>query len=150
MRAAASRPLEFPVSMYVGSITITGRVAPSSMWSQITREGVEASAEQRMSGRGFGSGRRREFVQNVLAAFRSDMDRIGELAEANDEITLIDVRAFPTVGAAGAQSDGHALPVARIPLASIDMWWIAEGSDIEGSGGGGGIGLFAGVQVPLD
>jgi hypothetical protein len=149
MRAAATRPLDFPISMYVGSITITGRVAPSGAWAQVTQRAVEDIANQQMSGRGFGSGRRREYAQKVLAGFRSDMDRIGEMTNAADEITLIDVRAYPAVGAAGTKSDGHTLPVARIPLASIDMWWIAEGTGIEGSGGSG-IGLIAGVQVPLD
>jgi hypothetical protein len=149
MRAAATRPLDFPVSMYVGSITITGRVAPNGMWASITQRAVEDNADQAMSGRGFGSGRRREFAQKLLAGFRSDMQRIGEMTDAAEELTLIDVRVFPSVGAAGTKSDGHTLPVARVPLASIDMWWIAEGDAIEGRGGGG-IGLIAGVQVPLD
>ena len=51
-----------------------------------------------------------------------------------DEVTLADVKIFPAVGKEGTKSAGHTLPVARIPLASIDAWWIVGGQVIKGQG----------------
>lgn len=149
MQAARSRPLDFPVSMYVGSLAVTGRIAPASLWRQVTERAVEGDAERRMGARKLGSTRRREHITHVLAGFRSDLDRIGDMGKVVDEVTLIDVRAFPIVGTAGTRSGGLALPIARVPLASVDMWWVAEGEDIGGSDGPG-FGIGIGVAVPLD
>lgn len=146
MVAARDQPLSFPISMYVGQALISGRVAPRAAWAPRTEEGARASVERRKGALVF-SKSKKQALDDGLTALQADLRRVDSSAPASpDELTLIDVTVLPAVGASGTKSGGFTLPVARIPLLAVSMWWIAEGEEIQG---GGGTGFGFGVAIPF-
>jgi hypothetical protein len=143
MQAADSEPLSFHVSMYCGQMIVSGRVAPSGWWYDVAKSGYRAELERAMNleiARSMRKVRnqdeRQALVDEQHAAFTAQLDRAESLSDSDtDEVTLVDVSVFPAVGTQGTNSAGQTLPIARIPLGAIDLWWIVSGDAIRGSGG---------------
>jgi len=135
MKAAEHEPLGFHVTMYCGQLIVTGRVAPSAWWYEVTKRGYweELGVALRKVRK---EDEKRAQMETLYAPIAADLSRAQPSeGEAGDEVTLVDVSIFPAVSTQGTQSGGHTLPVARVPLASIDVWWIVSGDSIRGSGG---------------
>jgi hypothetical protein len=132
---AADESLALNISMYCGSLVISGRIIPPSEFYELTYHGL------------------RKEVQDSLRSVRDDEERLikfddlikpieHSLSHARhaekdvpvDEVTLAEVKIFPAIRKEGAKSGGHTLPVARIPFTSIDAWWIVGGRVIKGRG----------------
>lgn len=134
MKAAELEPLTFHVTMYCGQMIVTGRVAPPSWWYDVTKKGywAELGVATRKVRK---EDERRAQMEELYAPVADALIRAEPFDGAADEVTLVDVSVFPAVSTQGTQSGGHTLPVARVPLHSIDVWWIVSGDSIRGSAG---------------
>lgn len=143
MKAAEDEPLSFPIFISAGDVIILGQVASASAFYASTKSAAARNADSRASG-GWGSraNQRREEANTTLDQFSQVMDWVKGVEEADaDEVTLINASVISRDGS------GVRLAALRVPLASVDAWWIASGSEIKSSAGG----FFAvGVTVPID
>ena len=139
-------PLPFRVAMCTGGTLVSGHIAPWWLMHDVTVSATKAQVEtafKRVKDDKQRASQVNEYVSPVEDAFAQT--RTPE-QQGQDEVTLYDAAMYPAVGASGSQSGGVNLPVVRIPIASIDAWWVMEGRPISGSGG---FGLGVGVILPL-
>lgn len=136
MQAAQTEALDFHISFYSGEMIIAGRVAPQHWWYDVTKNAHRAvveSANRKVRderARAEAVNEQTEYVNELLTWVQSVEDE-----EAFDEVTLVDVTVLPAVTTGGTRPGGHRLPVARVPLKSINTWWIIDGDEIKGSAG---------------
>jgi hypothetical protein len=129
MAAAQGQPLDFRVKLYCGQMMVTGRVAPSDWWYQVTQAGRKAElVAESGKRRGLSAKRDPADVDREAAQFESALTvaRGAEPADV-DELTLVDARIYPADFNESTKSGGQTLPIARLPLTSIDLWWIVDG-----------------------
>jgi hypothetical protein len=142
----SQQPLTFRVAICAGGTVASGVIAPWWYMHDITVSAARSQAQAAF-----------KRVKDEKQRIAQVEGAVGPLEEAflaarkveergQDEVTLYDVAAFPTVGQTGTQSGGVRLPVARIPLASIDAWWVIEGKRIAGTGG---FGIGIGFDLPI-
>jgi hypothetical protein len=135
--AASNEALPYAVQMYCGNMFITGRPAPPSWFHEVSKRAFSAEMEQYL-GRRLKKEEGQTAFREQTAAFNSTFDRADATEDASpDELTLADVTVLPAIQTQGTTSGGHTLPVARVPFASIDVWWVVSGETIRGRGGSG-------------
>jgi hypothetical protein len=135
MQGATDEPHNFHISFYCGQLIVSGRVAPASWWYEVTKAAHRAEAEQahRKIRR---DDERARMIEESTGFFAEMMDWTQSAEEDDsDELTLIDVSVLPAISSGNGQSGGHTLPVARVPLSSVDTWWIVSGDTIKGTPG---------------
>jgi hypothetical protein len=135
---AETEPLPFAVSMYCGQMVVSGRIAPSDWFFRVSKSGFEEEVRQGLRRVKDEEERKSKFIG--LVAQTSDVLQTAADEPSDspaDEVTLVDVHIFPAVSTQGTKSGGQVLPVARIPLSAIDIWWIISGEAIRGSRGPG-------------
>lgn len=153
--------LSLPVEVVAGPLQVTGHIAPSAWFHKVTRQAFEshhvkwrnerlakdAAARSRKVG---GTGSYDEALAAVEASQAeglAQLDRALSYDQGADELTLWSATAFPSVTQATGSPGGLELPVTRIPLAAITMWWVAPAREIQGQGG---FAFGFGVLLPLD
>lgn len=148
MAAADREPLSFDVSMYCGGMMISGKVAPSRSWYETTASGAHIEMQKALPRvRRKNRAEQEAVVDQAYRVLVDELRRASHNEQASaDEVTLQDVTVFPAVSPIGTQAAGHHLPVARVPLASIDLWWVVKGPDIPGKSGSQ---LSFGVLLPI-
>jgi hypothetical protein len=135
--AASETALPYTVQMYCGNMLITGRPAPPSWFHEVSKRAFAAEMQQYL-GRQLKKEEGRARLQQATSEFDSIFDRARATESSPpDELTLADATVFPAIQTQGTRSGGQQLPVLRVPLASIDAWWVVNGEAIRGSGGGG-------------
>jgi hypothetical protein len=138
VQAAENEPLSFAVSMYCGSMLVSGYVAPSAWWYDVTKSGSRAELWHSLR-KVRKEHERSAQLEQLYAPIADELGRaLPHEGSTVDEVTLVDVTVLPAIGTQGTQSDGHTLPVARIPFSAIDVWWIVSGDTLRGSGSSGG------------
>jgi hypothetical protein len=141
----ANEPSFFTISIYSGQMLITGRVAPSAYWYGQTQTRLEANIHDSIQSAR--AKHRQPLIDEANIQIKAIVDELGRICQndvTGDEVTLFDVTVVPAFGTDGTQPGGLRLPVARVPFASVDMWWIADGSSFAGRGAsqvGVGIGV---------
>lgn len=137
MEAAETEPLDFFVSLYSGDVLVTGRVAPRNWWARVNRAAFSDQVE-REAANAYRERTRQATMEKIPPFYRAmnQVDASERPDDTRDEVTLVDVTVFPAVGTVGTRSGGHSLPIARVPLASVNIWWVVEGVEISGSGSG--------------
>jgi hypothetical protein len=157
MDTAKQEALPFTISMYVGQMLITGYVGPAKAWSDATKASLEQETKKQLNavGRSGGGPDQVEGLRDWFKRSSRVLDCVGQVeSPPDDEVTLYDVVAVPSVGTQGTQSGGVRLPVVRVPLSSINMWWAAEGTSFAGKGAtatqqGSSWGVGLGFLLPL-
>lgn len=156
--ATTDEPLPFRIRMYVGSLMVTGRIAPAHWWYDLTRRAMEAELDTyQASGDTSDPSRRSRFRPRVdreksralLDQTKSSLMALqtaerGEGSEV-DEVTLIDVRIYPANFRNDTKGGCQNLAVVRIPVSSISLWWIIEEETLPGSPSAGaawGVGVI--------
>lgn len=144
---ATVEPLDYEVSVMTGQMLVVGYPAPSELFYRRSQDRIQYLAENSREVR---RARRPEERQARLkeqligpttrleTAQRADRTPATE----SEELTLVDLRIYPAVGAAGTRSGGLWLAAFRVPYAAVSGWWIVDGDEIPGSGGGGGTAGF--------
>lgn len=138
VRAAERGPLSFRVVLYCGGMQVTGRIAPASWWYDVTINADRAAAEAARAGKGRWrrgpDDQRERTIEAEQRRFQSELG-IAAAAEGDaDEVTLVDVWIYPADLRADSSTGGQSLPVARIPLASIDLWYVFSGETLKQAG----------------
>jgi hypothetical protein len=134
--AAGEEPLPFTVSLYCGSMFVTGRIAPDGWFYDVTAKGYGEEVWEALRRVRREEERQQLFHEhNEPVARLLDAARDREAAAEADEVTLVDVEVYPAVGTQGTRSGGQSLPVARIPLAAVNAWWVISGETIRGRAG---------------
>ena len=126
-----SEPLDFEISVSTGGASMRGRVAPASSWYNVNkRASTQAAGDIVKSWGRKGEEQKAQADQKAQSVSRL-MDYTRDIEGADvDELTLVDVQLVLS-GGGGVQ-----LPVVRVPIASIDAWWIVPGKEIKGASGG--------------
>jgi hypothetical protein len=156
--AATQDPLPFRIRMYVGTLLLTGQIAPAHWWYDLTRRAMEAELEKYQAkldeAEASHQGRfrplvdpqathaRAEQARASLAALRTAQDADRDTAE---EVTLVDVRIYPADFRKDTKTGSQNLAVVRIPLSSVSLWWIVEEETVPGSkstGSAWGVGVI--------
>ncbi len=108
-----------------------GRVAPTSSWYAVNKRASTQAAESIVKSWGRkGADQQQQADQQAQSVSRlMDFTRDSEDADV-DELTLVDVQLVLSEGG------GVQLPVVRVPLASVNAWWIVPGKELKGSSGG--------------
>lgn len=138
------KPLDFRIAMFTGGVMVTGFVAPWWAMYDVTlnsaRQQVDAAFKRTKDER-----ERVRQVDHYIGPLETAFlaARQGEAGNAHDEVTLYDASVFP---AGTAQSGGLALPVVRLPIASINAWWVMEGKPISGTPS---FGIGLGFLIPV-
>lgn len=143
MEAAEDRPLPFAIFLSAGGVTVVGQVAPASSFYASTKSAAAQNAERRAPGTwGRRADERKEEAMATLDHVSQVMDWAQDVEEDDpDEVTLVNARVLSSDGS------GVQLAVVRVPLDSVDAWWIASGSEIKAPTGG----FFAvGASFPVD
>ena len=156
--ATTEEPLPFRIRMYVGSLMVTGQIAPARWWYDLTRRAMEAelntyqaSAEASPRGRfrpradPQTSRAQMEQTHASLRALRTAQDADPDLV---DEVTLVDVRIYPADFRNDSKGGCQNLAVVRIPLSSVSLWWIVEEETLPGSTSAGSA-WGVGVILPI-
>lgn len=154
MHAAEMEPLSFRLRLYCGSMQITGLVAPSSWWYRVSENGraAEITTTQAQSRRGWRSKdlTRVATEDETFRRFKHELDtaELAEVRSDSDELTMVDVHLYPADFRADTKTGGEVIPVARIPLAAIDLYYIISGGVLkQKSQGGASFGV--GVLFPM-
>jgi hypothetical protein len=138
---AGGKPLSFAVSMYCGSMVISGRAAPAGWWYEVTRSAQQAEVAELQSK--LRKDEDKQGWEEWISSAGHELDNASQKdGGADDEVTLVEVSVFPAVQTQGTESGGQTLPVARVPLSAIDLWWVVSGETIKGSGPGMGWGFL--------
>lgn len=153
--------MPFRIRMYVGSLMVTGQIAPAHWWYDLTRRAMEAelntgqantdSAEAGPPGRfrpradPQTSRAQMEQTHASLKALRTAQDADPDLV---DEVTLVDVRIYPADFRNDSKGGSQNLAVVRIPLSSVSLWWIVEEETLPGSTSAGSA-WGVGVILPI-
>jgi hypothetical protein len=133
---------------------VTGRIAPAS-WlyrvSSTTRAAeLEAAAktESRPAWRP-GATSQGETPDATLHQFNGALSsaEAHEVGTEPDELTLIDVFVYPADFRGDTKTGGQALPIARIPLHAINLWYVVSGETLRQAEAGGGFSF--GVLFPV-
>lgn len=150
---ASGQPLPLVFKAYAGNMLVSGQVAPPGWMGSITTEGVRqelwAGIVQRLrkkpkteQDQAF---REVWAPHKVVAQDTATAEDPGRTAET--ELTLVDVTILPAIQTGTGKSGGHVVPVVRIPLASIDVWWILDGEVIKASSSWSG---SFGILFPIE
>lgn len=134
-RAEEVGAMRFPISMYCGQVCLTGHVAPRRWWIEVTER--EAGEERdlavgRLTKKQLAAGGEEVITQQYEAAMASLREITVDLAIEADELILWDTWCQPIVTPAGTVPARVHLPVARVPLSSIDTWWVGSGTALTG------------------
>ena len=149
--------LDFAISMYCGQMLISGRVAPAGWWYDVTTSAVDAEVVRELERSKVRDPQERERMraqyghtfQTQMQDARSLEVAAAQAGRAGGELTLIEVTMFPAVGTQGSESGGVHMPVARIPLPAVDVWWIASGGVIPGRPARSGPAFGVGAIFPI-
>lgn len=150
---AQGKPLDLLVNLYAGSMIVSGNVAPPDWMLYVSSEGLNRDAQDDIHKR-----LRKKSTEEKMAAFEELWSPLRENFEdattaesleatADRELTLVDATVLPAIQASTGKAGGHTLPVVRLPLSSIDVWWIIDGETIKGSAGWSG---SFGVLFPVN
>lgn len=143
-------PLSFGVTILAGQWLVGGRVAPAVAWHEQLAEEVDAG-EREWQEQYLRTLPRRDRAtapaptSEQHATLRRELGVAMEaetVTQDRDEVTLADVSAFPAVEqtAPGGRAGGLSVAVVRVPLTSINMWWVSQSKTIAGrSGVSGGV-----------
>ena len=127
----------YPVSISTGQSIVTGRVAPSSSWYPLVVGDLEAQLEV-MAGK-VPRANREAALREIAKKIGEVKQQMREVFEAEvspcDEVTLHNATVFPAIAREGTQPGGLRLTVIRVPLASVQHWWMVEPRSIPGDGG---------------
>jgi hypothetical protein len=140
------QPLPFRVAMCTGGTLVSGHIAPWWLMHDVTVASAQAQVEAAIK-RVKDEKKRLALLEQYVGPVKEAFTRTRNLEEKQqDEVTLYDAAMYPSVGVSGTQSGGVSLPVVRIPVASIDAWWVMEGKPIKGTGG---FGIGVGFLLPV-
>jgi hypothetical protein len=141
------QPLPFGVAIVAGGTLVSGAIAPWWLMHDVTTSAAQAQVEEAVK-RVRDLDERGRIVEQYVGPLRNAFTNTREREEqqVQDEVTLYDAAIYPAVGDSGMQRGGVSLPVVRVPLASIDAWWVTQGRAIPGSGG---FGMGVGFMLPI-
>jgi hypothetical protein len=154
MEAANTEALPFRVTLYCGTMQVTGRVAPASWLYRVSATARAAELEAAAKTRSRPAWRPGATSQGESAETTvQQLNRALSAAEAHeagtgaDELALVDVFIYPADFRGDTKTGGQALPVARIPLQAIDLWYVVSGETLKQAEAGGG--FTFGVLFPV-
>lgn len=140
--------LPFRIALFAGGAVVSGIVAPWWVMSDVTASSAHQQVEEAFK-RTKDEKERLALLERHAGPVKEIFTKVRKREEniVQDEVTLYDAAIYTAADAAGIRNAGLSLPVVRVPLASINAWWVMEGNPIKGSGSGF-IG-FVGVSIPI-
>lgn len=144
---AKGEALSFAITILAGQWIVGGRVAPSVSWHERLSAELDTAKKEVEEKylRQLPRKQREGAVIPSIPEFETLRQELGAAmaaeTAASDEVTLVDVSAFPAVEH-GGQAGGLSVTVVRIPLASINLWWTSESKTIPGRPGFSGGMIF--------